>query len=316
MHENGTRLAEREECNTLVLVDWSTLAEFLTIADEGSISRAAASLGVSQPALSRRLLALEESLDLSLFVRSQRGLILTAAGERVRSLAERMRETATAIESAAQLGQDRVSGVVRISAPEARLGTDWLPRVLLPLRSEHPELSFEIVIENRIADLERRAVDIAIRAAEPKGDQLTARRVAKIGWGLFASKSYLGVKSPPRERAELHQHDFVVYEQARDRRQNTWLDERGLGDRLVLLTSNVETSFNAICAGWGIGMMPLIVGAADPRLVRILPDSERISMAIWLVTHAELKKSPKIRAVFSHLARCFERDKERFLSRG
>lgn len=298
-----------------MLVDWSALKDFLAIAEQGSISRAAASLGVSQPALSRRLLALEEALDLSLFVRSQRGLILTAAGERVRSLAERMRETATAIESAAQLGQDRVSGVVRISAPEARLGTDWLPRVLLPLRSQHPELTFDILIENQIADLERRAADIAIRAAEPVGDQLTARRVAKIGWGLFADRRYLDAKGHPRQRGDLEQHDFVVYAQQGDRRQKTWLDERGLAGHVILQTSNIETSLNAIKAGWGIGIMPVLVAAEDPELVRVLPDTERVNMTIWLVTHAELKKSPKIRAVFSHLARCFERDKERFLAR-
>jgi DNA-binding transcriptional LysR family regulator len=298
-----------------VLMDWSTLEEFLAVAEQGSISRAAAELGVSQPALSRRILALEESLDLSLFVRSQRGLILTAAGERVRTLAERMREAAQAIESAARLGHDRVSGVVRISAPEARLGTIWLPRVLLPLRAAHPELRLEIVVENQLADLEKRAVDIAIRAVEPVGDQLTARRVAKIGWGLFAARKYIDGRGHPMQRESLQQHDFVTYAQGRDRRQSAWLDGRGLSDRIVLQVNSIETAISAIGAGWGIGMMPLLVGAADPNLVRVLPDTERVNMTIWLVTHAELKKSPKIRAVFTHLVRCFERDKELLLAR-
>jgi DNA-binding transcriptional LysR family regulator len=294
-------------------VDWSALRDFLVIAECGSISRAARALGVSQPALSRRLLALEESLGLTLFVRSQRGLHITAAGERIRNLAERMRETATAIETAAQLGHDRVGGVVRISAPDVRLGTEWLPRVLFPLRKEHPELVLDILIENQLTDLERRAADIAIRATQPVGSSLTARRVAKIGWGLFATRQYVSARGLPRDRGELRQHDFVVYAQASDRRQLTWLDERDLADRLVLQASNVEAAITATAAGWGIGVMPLMIGGADTNLVQIMPDSERVNLPIWLVTHAELKRSPKIRAVFSHLARCFERDKERLL---
>src|SRR5690349_16125611 len=144
-------------------MDWSNLRDFLVVAEQGSISAAARALKASQPALSRRIQHLEESLDVALFVRTQRGLNLTAAG-------------------------DRVSGVVRISAPEARLGTEWLPRALLSLRQSHPELVIEIVVENQLADLARRAADIAIRAVRPKDPALFARKVAKVNWGLYAAK--------------------------------------------------------------------------------------------------------------------------------
>ena len=122
-------------------------AGFFGAGEHGSVSSASRLLGLSQPALSRRLLRLEEELEVPLFSRSPRGLQLTAAGERVLAVAKRMREVADEVEEAAGQGHDPVGGVVRISAPEAGLGTGWLPRVLLPLRREHPDLILEIHIE-------------------------------------------------------------------------------------------------------------------------------------------------------------------------
>ena len=64
-----------------MLMEWSSLRDFLVLAEHGSVSRASKLLGLSQPALSRRLLRLEEDLDAPLFLRSPRGLALTAAGD-------------------------------------------------------------------------------------------------------------------------------------------------------------------------------------------------------------------------------------------
>lgn len=293
-------------------VDWSSLRDLLALAEHGSVSRAAKQLRLSQPALSRRLLRLEEELGVSLFLRNPRGLRLTAAGERVRDIAERMQGMAQEVREAVQHGHDPVSGVVRISSPEAGLGTEWLPRALLPLRQEHPELLIEISIENQVVDLAQGASDIALRGLRPADPALTARRLGKIGWGLYAARAYLELRGQPGQLSELSRHDLLLYEQSFNTRQRAWAEHWGLGERVVLRSTSVDALMAATRAGWGIALLPLAVCSRDSQLVRVLPAAEVGHLQIWLVTHADLRKSPRIRAVFQFLARCIERDRALF----
>jgi DNA-binding transcriptional LysR family regulator len=293
-------------------MDWSSLRDFLLLAEQGSISRAAQRLEVSQPALSRRLQQLEEQLGVSLFLRGPRGLQLTAAGQRVRTIAERMSGLASEVEEAAREGHDPVSGVVRISAPEAGLGTDWLPRSLLPLRKEHPDLALEIQIENQVVDLARGAADIAIRLVRPIDPVLTARRVTKIGWGLFAARQYLEKRPSLGSPSDLAQHDLLLYEQSFSTRQRNWLERHGLLGRIALRSNNMDALIRATRAGWGVALLPLKVAESDVQLRRVLPTLDLVSMQLWLATAADLRKSPRIRTVFQFLSACFERDRDSF----
>jgi DNA-binding transcriptional LysR family regulator len=300
-----------------VLVDWSALRDFLLLAELGSISRAAQRLEVSQPALSRRLQRLEEELGVGLFLRGPRGLQLTAAGQRVRTIAERMSGLAGEVAEAVRHGHDPVSGVVRISAPEAGLGTDWLPRVLVPLRRQHPELALAISIDNQVVDLARGAADIALRLLRPSDPALTARRVAKISWGMFAARQYLERRPGLASVGELAGHDLLLYEQSLQTRQRSWLERNGLVARVALISNNIDALVRATRAGWGVALLPLAavaadLAASDVQLRRVLPGLELVSHQLWLVTSAELRKSPRIRTVFQFLTRCFERDRELF----
>ena len=293
-------------------MDWSSLRDFLALSELGSISAAARALGVSQPALSRRLQKLEEALDVELFVRSQRGMRLTAAGERVRALAQRMQDAAQHIPSAADLGHDRVSGVVRISAPEARLGTDWLQRALLPLRESCPEILIELTVDNQLTDLGQRQADIALRLVKPTDPALTARKVASVAWGLYAASGYLRSRARITTPADLREHDLLVYEQGQDTRQTQWLERYDLANRIVLRANSIDAIYAAARAGWGVALLPIFSAQRTTQLDLVLAKPLERSMSLWLVTHADLRKSRRIRTVFRLLAQAFERDQQRF----
>ena len=108
-------------------------------------------------------------------------------------------------------------------------------------------------------------------------------------------------RQPPELRVEI-QVSHQVVELAR------WAPP----ERVVLATNSVDAVFRAARAGWGIAMLPVISAGSNPELARVLPETEVISLPIWLVTHAELGKSPRIRAVFQHLVHTFERDRDAF----
>ncbi len=293
-------------------MDWSALHGFLEVSRHGSLSAASRALGVSQPTLSRRLAQLESQLSVSLFLRGPRGLTLTAAGERMLKIAERMREAAQLIPEAVEAGHDPVTGVVRVTAPEAGLATDWLPRALLPLRTLHPELVVELVVDNRLLALARREADVAIRNQRPTEGALTVRSVGAHGWYLYASPGYLATRPPIERLSNLRDHDLLAYQTPEGSRQARWLDRRRLTDRVVLRSNSVDALARSARAGWGVAVLPAFVGDRDPSLERLLPEQPITRMTLWLATHAELGKSPRVRAVFRQLARSFDEHREIF----
>jgi len=297
-------------------MDWSSLRDFLALAECGSVSAAARSLQSSQPALSRRLQKLEEALDVELFVRSQRGMRLTAAGERVRALAQRMQDAAEHIPAAADLGHDRVSGVVRISAPEAHLGTDWILQALLPLRQSSPEILIELSVDNQLTDLGRRHADIALRLVKPTDPSLTARKVASVAWGLYASPGYLRGRGRLATPADLQEHDLLVYENKPDTRQTQWLERYALANRVVLRANSIDAVCAAARAGWGVALLPAFSAQRATHLDLVFEKPLERNLSLWLVTHADLRKSRRIRTVFRLLAQAFERDQQRFAELG
>jgi DNA-binding transcriptional LysR family regulator len=292
-------------------MDWSLLQSFLEVSAHGSLSAASRALRVSQPTLSRRLAQLEDDLSVSLFLRGPRGLTLTAAGDRLLAIGERMRQAAGSVAEVVEAGHDPVSGVVRVTAPDVGLVADWLPTLLLPLRALHPGLLVELAIENRVVEMGKREADIALRNRRPTDQTLTVRSAGMYTWYFYAARDYVASRSPVAELAHLRQHDVLLYETAEDNRQAAWLSRQRLLGRVVLRSNSVDALARAARVGWGVAMLPAFVAERDPALQRLLPDQAIVKTPLWLVTHVELKRSPRVRAVFRFLAKSLDTNRER-----
>jgi len=193
-------------------LNWSSLKDFLAVAECGSLSEAARRYGVSQPTLTRRIAALESSLGAELFRRSPRGLELTEAGEAVVEPARQMEREAQALELAVS-GRDRaLAGTVRITATEG-LAVEWLTPALADFREQHPRIDLEIIVRNTALNVLRREADIAIRLGRPQQMELVTRRVGELVLGLYASRAYLEELGTPRTRDELAEHRGVAFDE-------------------------------------------------------------------------------------------------------
>jgi DNA-binding transcriptional LysR family regulator len=292
-------------------MDWSLLQSFLEVSAHGSLSAASRALRVSQPTLSRRLAQLEEGLSVSLFLRGPRGLTLTAAGERLLAIAERMRHAAGSVSDVVEAGHDPVSGVVRLTAPDVGLVADWLPTLLLPLRTLHPGLLIELAVENRVVAMGKREADIALRNTRPTEEALTLRSGGTYAWYLYAARDYVAARPRVTELAHLSRHDMLLFEMPDDNRQARWLSRHGLLERVVLRSNSIDALARAARVGWGVAFLPAFVADRDPALERLLPEQPIVKTPLWLVTHVELKRSPRVSAVFRFLARSLEPSRER-----
>lgn len=292
---------ERMEWRT-VRFDWNRARAFLVTAEEGSLSAAAKALGMSQPTLGRQVDALESELDVTLFERVGRRLVLTDAGAELLEHARAMGEAASRVSLAASGQSDAVHGVVKVSAGEA-FSAYLLPAALAKLRTRAPGIQVDVIATADKSDLLRREADIAVRNVRPDHPDLVARKLCDMDGTLYAASSYLDRIGRPMTVERLHECDFIAWN--RDAPLRDRLTEVGLTlteEHFPFVCDNHLVQWEMVKQGLGVGIQASIIADATPGMERALPDLETISFPVWLVSHRELHTSRRVRTVFDLLA--------------
>lgn len=292
-------------------IGWELYRTFLAVLSEGSLSGAARALGITQPTVGRHISSLEGALGVSLFTRSQTGLLPTEAALSLRSYAEGMRSTAAALQRAAASHGAGVKGTVRVSASEV-VGAELLPPILRELREQYPDLSIELVLTNRLQDLLQREADIAVRMTAPKQDALMARRVDSRTIGLHAHREYLAQRGTPRSAAELARHSLIGFDaetpfiRAARKAIPVWTRES-----FSLRADSDLAQLALIRAGCGIGACQVGIASRDPSLVRVLPTQFELKLDTWVTMHEDLRSSSRCLVTFHALVRGLSRSVKR-----
>lgn len=282
---------------------WELYRSFLGVLQEGSLSGAARALGITQPTVGRHVSALEDSLGLTLFTRSQSGLLPTEAALGLRPYAEEMRSTADALRRAAASQGDGVKGTVRVSASEV-VGVEVLPPIVARLRQAHPQLTVELVMTNRVQDLLQREADIAVRMTQPRQELLIARRVGVVALGFFAHRDYLSRHNAPKTVADLQQHSLIGFDAEtpflRSARKTLpqWSREA-----FSIRTDSDVGHLALIRAGCGIGVCQVALAKRNAELVRVLPSRFELKLGTWVTMHEDLRTSPRCRVTFDALVK-------------
>ena len=289
-------------------MDWRALQDVITVAETGSLSAAARRLNVSQPTVGRRIEQLEQQLGAVLFNRTAQGLSLTKVGENILNHAKSMEEDALAIERVATGANQQLQGNVRVSMIED-LGIVWLPQKLREFHQEFPQLVIEVNIDNRNVDLLRREADIAIRLARPELADLICRKVGMLNFGLYASQSYLDEHGVPEHTRDLKEHyhvgfDVEMVSGAQVKKLESLFNQGHIRHRSNSHMEIVE----ATIAGLGCGALCCFIADQHPDLRRVLNTKIDYAREIWLVTHAEINSSARIRTVFDFLGKTLEED--------
>lgn len=287
------------------IVSWDDQRAFLAVLEEGSLSGAARRLGLSHATVRSRIEALEAALGTALFTRSVNGLTPTDGARALYEPARRMALASQHFVRQAAAPPGQAAGIVRLSVPEF-MGVEVVPPMLADLRAAYPAIHVELVLSNAPADLSVQEADVAVRMMPPEQGGLVARKVAAIPLGFFASRGYLERRGLPRTLGDLAVHDLI----GPDRHRNDLALADGLGpafprDRLVIRTDSHPAQLAAARAGLGIAVVQVPVGERDPGLRRILPDIVVATLDAWIVTHENLRRVPRIRAVFDTLAASF-----------
>lgn len=275
--------------------NWNDLKLVLAIQRAGSLGGGAAALGINHSTAFRRLNALEDKLGVRLFERLPGGIYQpTSEGEQVATTAERV-ETETDALSREVGGRDqRLVGALRVTSSET-LAYSVLTAQLARFRALHPGIVVELVVDNRILSLSRREADIALRVTRPKEPELFGRKLADIAWTVYGSPDLVA-----RQGGDIEAGDFIGWgAEVTGIAAADWIGERIAPQRVVYRASSLVNQFTAAKAGIGLALLPCYLGDIEPGLVRALPGPlPELTRELWVVTHADLRKTARVRAFF------------------
>ncbi|NTS29805.1 LysR family transcriptional regulator [Phyllobacterium sp. BT25] len=258
----------------------SDLMAFIAVAQEGSFTRAAVRLGVSQPALSKTIRTLEERLGLRLLSRTTRSVAPTEAGERLlRSIEPHFAGIEGSLSALTEL-RDKPSGIVRITATQHAADTVMWPR-LSKVMLNYPDITVELVSDEGLANIVSERFDAGVRVGEyVEKDMIAVRIGPAMRQAIVASPGYFKERPAPKHPEELTGHRCINLRRVTRGGYFPWeFEKRGreINVRVEgqLAVSSLELARRAALDGLGVAYLPDDMVQDDltkKRLVRVLED--------------------------------------------
>jgi DNA-binding transcriptional LysR family regulator len=290
-------------------MDWDHLRFVLGVAEAGGLTQAARALHVDPATVSRRLDALEAELKCKLFHRTRRGLDPTSAGGKLIAHAKRIDQEVRALSFELSPEDKGVAGTV-VTATDPLAASLVMP-ALAAFHVKHPGIAIEVVTDIRALDLGRREADIALRLLRPEEGDLKARRLGAVGYALYAAPAYLKQHGMPDLARGCEGHLLIDWPVGYGIiPQVPWLRQQAARATVVLRANSAVVRRSAAIGGAGIALLPCIMAEGDPALARI-PSPAAPAQELWLVTHRDLARVPRIRLTLEFLAETAKRERKR-----
>ncbi|MFC3124082.1 LysR family transcriptional regulator [Pseudoroseomonas globiformis] len=274
-------------------LSWDDLRLIDAVASTRNLPAAAARLDIDHSTAFRRLRAVEAALGQPLFERHRTGYALTQAGEEMAALAARVDQDMAAVTRRLAGQAAAPSGEVRLTTSDSLLAHLLLP-ILAEFRAAQRAIRLDLVTGNAALNLSRRDADVAVRASDNPPHTLVGRRVARIAWALYGAVARPQI---PPDTDWLCLGENLAGLKVVRATQATVPPERVAArfDTVLGLAQGIE-------AGMGVGHLPCFSGDASPRLVRLAPPDPAHATDLWVLTHADLRHTPRIRVLMDHLA--------------
>ncbi len=282
-------------------MDWDKLRVFHAVAEAGSFTHAGETLSLSQSAVSRQISALEDNLQVPLFHRHARGLILTEQGESLNRTVREVFAKLAMTEALLTESKEKPAGRLKVTTTVG-FGASWLAPRLQGFLTQYPDVTMTLLLDDADLDLAMREADVAIRMHPPKQPDLVQRHLMQIEWIVVASPGYLKAHGTPQRAEDLDDHKLILFGDYRPPVPDiNWLAEAGrrAGSprRALLEVNSLHAMSRAIGAGLGIGVLPDWMAEDLAGMTRLLPALKPPKIDVFFVYPEELRNSKRV-AVF------------------
>jgi DNA-binding transcriptional LysR family regulator len=284
------------------MIDWDDLRYLIAVSRHGSTLAGAKAMGVNQSTVHRRLVKLEEDVGLSLMTRRPTGYRLTELGESLIEQVLAVETSVAALERHVRALRHDLTGVIRLTCPEPVVPRIAASGLLDRFHARYPGLRVEFVTSDRYLDLRKGEADVAFRSGEPVDDALVGRRICDSIWAIYASEGYIQRRGRPASIEDLAGHDLLGFEGImQNHRVAQWLPVAVPGARIVARNTSILGAVAAVKAGVGLSPLPTTLGDAEETLVQVLPPVPELARSWYLLTAADLRRTPRIAAFVDHV---------------
>jgi DNA-binding transcriptional LysR family regulator len=286
----------------LKTLPWDDFRLVKAVADARALPAAAAQIGVNHSTIFRRLRQIEKALGVTLFERHRTGYILTPAGEEMVNLATQLDENIAAFTRRLAGREITPSGELRVTTNDSLL-VHLLTPLFKRFQEKCPDIRLDIVVANQALNLSKRDADAAIRATDQPPENLVGRRIASIAWALYGRAADFPEPGALPSLESLYAHKWVsLGDNLGALKAVKFVQEHVAQENIRYRVNTVLGLAEALEAGLGIGHLPCFIGDVRPSLVRLALPEPAYATSLWLLTHSDLRHSPRVRAFLDFAA--------------
>lgn len=269
--------------------DWDNLQTILAIRRSGSIGGAARAMRINYSTVNRRLATYESALGSKLFERSAKGQVCTIAGLRICDAAERMEETLAEAERSVIGSDANMEGELRVSLSTS-LFQSLLGALFSAFAQRHPDIGLTLNFATDFSNLSNREADIAFRFSNNPPESLIGVRITNCAQSIYASPAYIAANPNPETRHWIGRKDGAG--------KPAWV--RNSSEPTAEIKHNVFDNLakqHMAVHSMGMAVLPCFLGDQNPDLMRIPPASTLPGRDLWILTHEDIRKTAKVRAL-------------------
>ena len=287
------------------------MAFFSLLASKGSFSATALELGISKPAVSKRLAQLEARLGVQLLIRTTRRSGLTPEGEIYLAHARRILADIDDMEQQVASSMAAPKGLLRVNATLG-FGRSHIAPLISDFIKTQPEVQVQLQLTVNPPLLSEDVFDVCIRFGEPSDARVIARRIAANRRLICAAPAYLERRGTPKTPAELAAHDCIGIRQG-DESYGTWHFSAGSKSETVKVRGNLSTNDGEIAVNWALAGHGLLMRAEwdvakylrSGRLVQLLENYQTPNADIYAVYPQRHQPAARVRAFVDFLVAKF-----------
>jgi DNA-binding transcriptional LysR family regulator len=235
-------------------------------------------------------------------IRHATGYRLTEFGNELLPLATQVEQAVASLERHLVAANDAPTGSVRVTCSES-IGYRLMQSPLLEtFHKRHPGLRVELIMSDHFLDIAKGEADVAIRAGVPNEETLVGRKIADVPWALYCSRAYLERHGRVECAEDINRHAVIEFDgDIRDHHAAQWLRSVAPNATVVARSNTVPGLMMTVKSGAGLAPLPMPLAGREADLVGVFGPVPGLYSQIYLLTHPDLRHTPRIRAFFDFI---------------